>query len=69
MKLWKSSSPLFLVKGRKGPKAKANPWGGLTLEWTIPSPPPLENFDVVPTVTERPYEYHKIQDESINDKQ
>ena len=57
-----------LFKGRKGPKAKANPWGGLTLEWTIPSPPPLENFDEVPTVTERPYEYHKIQDESINDK-
>ncbi len=48
-----------LVKGRKGPKAVANPWGGLTLEWTIPSPPPLENFDEIPTVTERPYEYHK----------
>ena len=21
-----------------------NPWGGKTLEWTIPSPPPQENF-------------------------
>jgi cytochrome c oxidase subunit 1 len=48
-----------LIKGRKGEKARANPWGGLTLEWTIPSPPPHENFDDIPTVTEGPYEYHK----------
>ncbi len=32
-----------------------NPWGGTTLEWTVPSPPPLENFDVIPTVTNGPY--------------
>ncbi len=32
-----------------------NPWGGTTLEWTVPSPPPLENFDVIPTVTHGPY--------------
>ncbi|MBK8791918.1 MAG: cbb3-type cytochrome c oxidase subunit I [Holophaga sp.] len=25
----------------KGEKAEDNPWGGVTLEWTIPSPPPL----------------------------
>jgi len=48
-----------LYKGRKGPKAEANPWGGLTLEWTVPSPPPVENFDEIPVVTEGPYEYHK----------
>jgi len=48
-----------LFKGRKGPVAPMNPWGGLTLEWTVPSPPPVENFDVIPTVTEAPYEYHK----------
>jgi cytochrome c oxidase subunit 1 len=32
-----------------------NPWGGTTLEWSVPSPPPLENFDVIPTVTHGPY--------------
>jgi cytochrome c oxidase subunit 1 len=52
---------ITLVKGRKGEKAVANPWGGLTLEWTIPSPPPHENFDEIPTVSERPYEYHKSE--------
>ncbi|HEX5133556.1 MAG TPA: cytochrome c oxidase subunit I [Candidatus Krumholzibacteria bacterium] len=34
-----------------------NPWGGgRTLEWTVPSPPPLENFDEIPTVTRGPYD-------------
>jgi len=32
-----------------------NPWGGTTLEWTVPSPPPLENFEEIPTVTNGPY--------------
>lgn len=30
-----------------------DPWGGRTLEWSIPSPAPLYNFAVIPTVTER----------------
>jgi len=34
-----------------------NPWGGETLEWTIQNTPPLENFEVIPTVTAAPYEY------------
>jgi cytochrome c oxidase subunit 1 len=41
----------------RGEKAPANPWGGRTLEWSIPSPPPAENFAEVPTVTARPYDY------------
>ena len=28
----------------RGKKAPANPWGGTTLEWTCPSPPPHDNF-------------------------
>jgi len=49
-----------LVKAAKsGAKAPENPWGGLTLEWTVQSPPTLENFDVIPTITEAPYNYHK----------
>ncbi|OGQ04041.1 MAG: cytochrome c oxidase subunit I [Deltaproteobacteria bacterium RIFCSPLOWO2_12_FULL_44_12] len=35
----------------------ANPWGGKTLEWQIPSPPPMHNFAETPHVTGRPYEY------------
>jgi cytochrome c oxidase subunit I len=34
-----------------------DPWGGgRTLEWTVPSPPPLENFDQIPTITHGPYD-------------
>jgi cytochrome c oxidase subunit 1 len=36
----------------------ANPWGGVTLEWSIPSPPPTENFEVLPTITEDPYQFN-----------
>jgi len=47
-----------LVKSaRHGEKAVADPWGGKTLEWTIPSPPPLENFEEEPDVTKGPYDY------------
>jgi cytochrome c oxidase subunit 1 len=47
----------LIKSARSGEKAPMNPWGGTTLEWTVPSPPPHENFDTVPTVTGRPYEY------------
>ena len=48
----------FLVALRRGRKAEANPWGGLTLEWTIPSPPPVENFAEIPVITAGPYAYN-----------
>ena len=38
---------------KRGAIAGANPWGGPTLEWSIPSPPPDYNFAVIPTVTSR----------------
>jgi cytochrome c oxidase subunit 1 len=41
----------------RGPLAGANPWGARTLEWQIPSPPPVENFDHAPVVTDGPYGY------------
>lgn len=41
----------------KGEKAPANPWGGATLEWTLPSPPPLECFETVPVITTGPYDF------------
>jgi cytochrome c oxidase subunit 1 len=40
-----------------GPKAPANPWQSCTLEWQTPSPPPHDNFTVMPVVSYWPYEY------------
>ena len=40
-----------------GDRAKDNPWGGTGLEWTMQSPPPVENFAVTPVVTHGPYNY------------
>jgi cytochrome c oxidase subunit 1 len=45
-----------LFKGRKA--GEQNPWGGVTLEWMIPTPPPLENFVTAPTVPDRPYAFN-----------
>ncbi|HTM50209.1 MAG TPA: cbb3-type cytochrome c oxidase subunit I [Bryobacteraceae bacterium] len=43
---------------KKGAKATANPWEATTLEWSIPSPPPFDNFaGVHPVVHHGPYEY------------
>jgi cytochrome c oxidase subunit 1 len=42
---------------RYGPRAAANPWRALTLEWQVSSPPPIFNFDTIPTVVGGPYEY------------
>lgn len=43
---------------KKGRKAADNPWHATTLEWSIPSPPPHDNFGgVVPVVYHGPYEY------------
>ena len=44
---------------RKGEKVGMNPWGGPTLEWTVPSPPPHENFEKIPYVDHEPYDFQK----------
>ena len=44
----------------KGDPVEANPWGGASLEWQIPSPPPMENFgEEDPVVTHGPYDFTK----------
>src|SRR5947207_15627780 len=35
----------------RGEPAGPDPWRAPTLEWTVPSPPPVYNFAVVPRVT------------------
>jgi cytochrome c oxidase subunit 1 len=38
-------------------KAPQNPWSSLSLEWQLPSPVPLHNFDRIPVITGEPYDY------------
>ncbi len=46
---------------RQGAPVGNNPWGGATLEWDIPSPPPMENFgEEDPVVTKGPYDYKGV---------
>ncbi len=47
----------IVASWRGGPRASANPWRALTLEWQVSSPPPIFNFDHIPTVVGGPYEY------------
>jgi cytochrome c oxidase subunit 1 len=42
---------------RYGPVAGPNPWGAKGLEWETDSPPPTENFEKTPVVTEEAYAY------------
>ena len=46
----------FIYSMARGRKAEANPWSVGTLEWSIPSPPPVHNFDAIPVVVRGPHE-------------
>jgi len=41
----------------RGEPFAGNPWGGATLEWSIATPPPTENFAEEPVVTHGPYDF------------
>ncbi|MCU0532855.1 MAG: cytochrome c oxidase subunit I [Hydrococcus sp. Prado102] len=43
----------------RGENAGNNPWRAIGLEWLTTSPPPVENFEEIPTVISRPYGYGK----------
>jgi cytochrome c oxidase subunit 1 len=51
--------PLFYLiwSLRYGKIAGPNPWHATGLEWTTPSPPPTENFERTPVVTQEAYHY------------
>ncbi|MGD0835853.1 MAG: cbb3-type cytochrome c oxidase subunit I [Polyangia bacterium] len=54
-----------LVRGLFRPVSlPANPWGGVTLEWSVPSPPPVENFTVLPVITGPPYQFNPPAEEA-----
>ncbi len=46
----------FVYSLLRGPRAEANPWGATTLEWTVRSPAPPENFAEPPRVRRGPHE-------------
>ncbi|SCY58014.1 cytochrome c oxidase subunit I [Desulfoluna spongiiphila] len=50
----------LLVSLKRGRVAASDPWGGTTLEWTVPSPPPLHNFIQEPVVPDYPYDFTEI---------
>ncbi len=47
----------MIVSWRSGPTAVSNPWRALTVEWQVSSPPPIFNFDSIPSIVGGPYEY------------
>ncbi len=53
----------------KGPKAPANPWQAKGLEWDIPTPPPLHNFEVMPIVTKEAYAYDESEEKTGPDEE
>jgi cytochrome c oxidase subunit 1 len=46
---------------RYGPVAGTNPWGAKGLEWQTASPPPTDNFEETPVVTEEAYCYATVE--------
>jgi cytochrome c oxidase subunit 1 len=45
---------------RSGDSAPGDPWGGTTLEWSLPSPPPTHNFQTEPTIPAYPYDFSDV---------
>ena len=51
---------------RYGPRAEPNPWGAKGLEWETSSPPPKENFEQPPVVTEEAYSYARESESDVS---
>ncbi|MBF0202830.1 MAG: hypothetical protein HQK67_00650 [Desulfamplus sp.] len=45
---------------RKQEEGLSDPWGGTTLEWSVPSPPPLHNFVNPPKSKGYPYDFTEV---------
>ncbi len=54
----------LLVSLSRPRNAGPDPWGGVTLEWTIPSPPPVHNFVRPPEIMAYPYDFSGVTDRS-----
>lgn len=47
----------FFYSLRRGKRAADNPWQTTTLEWSVSSPPPADNFAAIPNVLRGPHEF------------
>lgn len=56
------------VSFRARETAPADPWGGTTLEWSVPSPPPVHNFVDEPKILEYPYDFSGVLARAAKDK-
>ena len=62
---WILVAALFTMIGNlvaaafRGKTAPSNPWGAMTLEWQVASPPPKENFGEIPEVRRGPYDFRE----------
>jgi cytochrome c oxidase subunit 1 len=54
----------LLMSFRRAVPAPADPWGGTTLEWKIPSPPPVQNFVDTPQILDFPYDFNGVGEDS-----
>lgn len=65
---WILALTIFFIVGYlihalvKGKRATSNPWGGVTLEWHIQSPPTMENFHEIPNITHEPYDFSQLKE-------
>jgi cytochrome c oxidase subunit 1 len=50
----------LILSFKKREVAAPDPWGGVTLEWSIPSPPPVHNFIDKPTIKDYPYDFSDV---------
>jgi len=50
---------------RWGPKASNNPYRATGLEWQTTSPPPKDNFQKTPIVTQEAYSYHTMEPQGV----
>jgi cytochrome c oxidase subunit 1 len=51
----------------KRERAESNPWQSKSLEWQLPSPVPVYNFERIPTITSHPYNYGSPEAPSVAD--
>jgi cytochrome c oxidase subunit 1 len=57
----------LVISIRSGMPCGGNPWGGVTLEWQTPSPPPLHNFTTTPKVLAYPYDFSGVGEQPETD--
>ena len=50
----------LMLSFRNEMDASSDPWGGTTLEWQTPSPPPLHNFTTEPELLDYPYDFSRV---------